>query len=298
MFRSMTAYGRVFFSSPIADFSVEIQSVNRKFLDVNTLLPKDLLLYDTEIKKWVARQVSRGQINVKIFVSWKQIQPSLILPNLPLARQLKAAWERIAQDLQLDPRREFSLQMLTHETDILLYDQNKQNEEAIQKTLQECIELALEDLIKMKMKEGNFLFQDIVQRIENLSNWIEQIDLKAPAALPKFRQKLTKALEEFLQRSPISLEDEQRLSREILLYADKSDISEEITRFRSLIQQIKQWIHSENIGKGKKIEFILQELNREVNTIGSKTTDIEISHLVIEMKTELERIREQIQNVE
>jgi uncharacterized protein (TIGR00255 family) len=291
----MTAYSRVSIETEIGHFFVEIQSVNRKFLEVNTFLPRDLLRFDGEIKKWISNALSRGQLNVKVSMTPSQKKTLSVLPNLPLARELKSAWDKIAKELNLSTEQGFNLEMLVKEPGILQYEEDLQDEDLYRKYLQEAVEMALKELNTMKQREGKNLQHDILQRWESMSASIQKIESKAQNAVQKYRQKLVERLEEVL---PGRVENEDKILREVSLYAEKIDVSEEFVRFKSHLGQFKDTIESDSYNAGKTLEFIVQELNREINTIGSKSADAEITRVVIDVKSELERIREQIQNVE
>ena len=293
MLKSMTAYARASLKTKLGTFVVEIQSVNRKFLEVNTILPKEFVRFDTEIKKWIGEVISRGQMNFKLFVSFDQLAPITIQPNLPLVRQMKQAFDLMAKDLGLHD--EFKLDLIKEQKDIFLYAEEFENEEEYRKAIKEAIHFALNDLLKMKSLEGKTLLVDIEARVYHLKKSIDQIELLAPDAVEKQREKLIRKLGEI---QPGFLENEERLLTEICLFAQKIDVSEEITRFKSHVEQFLDLLNSNNDTIGKTLEFIIQEINREINTIGSKASDINISKLVIGIKSELEKIREQIQNVE
>lgn len=290
----MTAYGRSSIDTFLGRLSVEIQSLNRKFLEINCFLPKELVRYEADIRKFISEKVLRGGINIKISASFSKKTPVMVRPNLPLARQMKAAWDEIAKDLGLE--RGFNLQMLAHENSgILLYDEDLQDEELYRKAILEALELALKGFLEMKNLEGKTLLEDIKNRLINLKQGIEKIAEYAPEATTKYRQKLIERLEELL---PGSIENEERILRELGIYAERIDISEEVIRFQSHLKQFIDLLSSSEISIGKTLEFLIQELNREINTIGSKSNHVQVSRLVVEIKGELERIREQIQNVE
>ena len=215
--------------------------------------------------------------------------------GLLLARQVHEACVQIGKDLGMESVSELSQQMLATTKDILHYDEKWEEEEAYLAAIHEVIHEALANLLQMKQIEGKALAQDMIERLKHMKSSIEEIALASPQAVSKQRQKLKERLEEVV---PGSVENEDRLLREICLYAEKVDITEELTRFRSHLNQFEQLLHSSETSIGKTIEFLLQELNREINTIGSKASDITISQKVIEVKSELEKIREQIQNVE
>jgi uncharacterized protein (TIGR00255 family) len=295
MLKSMTAYGRASHLSPIGRFVVEIQSVNRKFLEINVLLPKELLRFDNEIKKLIGTKIFRGQVSVKISAYFDQNTPLVVAPNLALARQIKGAWDAIAEDLRLPNGDRFSLEMLTKEQGVLLYGEDLHDEQLYRTALTDLINQALEDLVEMRQEEGKALQQDISSRLTNMRLWMNKITERSHSATDKYRLKLIERLE---QLKPGITQDEERILREVCLFADRIDITEEITRFHSHLDQFEKLIQSNANGVGKTLEFILQEMNREVNTMASKSSDVDVSHLVIDIKSDLERVREQIQNVE
>lgn len=291
----MTAYGRASTISSIGHFIVEIQSVNRKHLEINTFLPKELLRFDADIKKWIGAQVGRGQINVKISVTFDRVSPLVITPNIPLAKQFKAAWDAIALELQLPTDKGFKLSMIADQQGLLLYNEDVKDEELYREALHQAVSEALNHLIAMKQREGQALYQDINARFEKMVPIINEIAIKSPGATEKYRQRLLERIQEVLSGT---IEHEERLLREVCLFAEKIDIAEELTRFNSHLEQVSALIRSEAPAIGKTLEFLIQELNREINTISSKSSDIEVTRGAVEIKSELERIREQIQNIE
>ena len=292
----MTGYARASFESSIGRFSIELQCVNRKHLEINTSLPKELLRYDGDIKRWISSTIGRGNVTVKINVSFDKESPLIVLPNLALIRQLKKAWETISTDLNLHISDNELLQIISHEDNLLVYDEADHDEDLYRQALKTITEEALQRLLAMKEYEGKILHDDISSRFSKLATIIKVIEHKAPGATERYRQRLTERLKEV---STTTTDLDERLLKEVCLYAERIDIAEELVRFHSHLQQVTKLLNSnENQGVGKPLEFLIQELNREINTIGSKSSDIEVSHGVIEMKTELERIREQIQNIE
>lgn len=299
MFKSMTAYGRACVVTPVGRFSVEVQSVNRKHLEINTFLPKELLRFDADIKRWVAATVGRGQVNVKIGVVFEGTSPVTVTPNLPLARQVKAAWEAIGESLGISCPSEALFRALSKEPEILFYDQDIHEEHLYREALHKTVEEALVRVVEMKCNEGAALHDDIAKRFDKLSDWIEIIAKKSPTATDRYRQRLLEKIHEVMTPG---VEIDERVMREVCVYAEKIDIAEELTRFRSHLKQVGDILAvpqgSDSQGVGKPLEFLVQELNREINTISSKSSDTDVTRLVIDVKTELERIREQIQNIE
>lgn len=294
MLKSMTAYGRASLHTKVGHFVIEIQSVNRKFLEVQVFLPRELNQFDIELKKWLMPHLARGQVTVKVNVFFEGPVPFVVRPNLPLARQLKAAWNEIAHELQLE-HEEFRLSLLERTEGLLSYEENREEEENYRQILKQTLEVALTSFLKMKAQEGSVLQADITQRLGHIRQAMQIVQHKTPFATKKYREKLVTRLEELL---PGRVENEERILREVALFAEKIDIAEEITRFFCHLGHFDELLESDALSVGKTLEFVLQELNREINTIGSKSSDLEIARAVIEIKGEIERIREQIQNIE
>ena len=291
----MTAYGHAGKIFSFGRISIEIQSVNRKHLEINTTLPNAFLRFDAEVKKWIGAAVGRGQVNIRISISFEQKSPIAIVPNTALALQMQQAWKTMAEQLDISLSDQALIQILSLIPDMMFQGDELQDEELYKKALKETVDEALTRLCRMKSLEGQSLYEDISARLNLLHLAIEQISIKAPDAPMRYREKLKERLQEVLGAS---IENEERILREVCVYAEKVDIAEELTRFHSHLKQVKQILESKESAVGKTLEFLIQELNREINTIGSKSSDVEISHGVIQIKTELERIREQIQNIE
>lgn len=293
MLKSMTAYGRAKVSSSLGTLAIEIQSVNRKHLEIQTNLPREFIPFDSDIKKWISETVSRGQVNVRLIASFDKDGMQKLQLNRPLAKQLQYAVENLREEVS--SQQEIGLDFFLNYPGMILVDEAAIDPELCRKVLKEVLDLALKNLSQMKEVEGAILQKEMAGRLKTLQEAIGEIEQRSSQATEKYRVKLKEKLEEIL---PGSVENEERLLREICVYADKIDIVEEIVRFRSHLNQAEQLIHSHHDRVGKNLEFTLQELNREINTIGSKTGDVQVSHLVVNCKTELERIREQLQNVE
>jgi len=293
MMRSMTAYGRGEVAGRQSRFCVEMRSVNRKHLDIIVNIPKELLRFEIDIKKRIGKVVYRG--SVAVFVSSKYEDESLVRvnPNIPLVRQLKSAWDEIAQEWgyegQIDPT------VLAMKESIMVYSEDIGDGEEYRRPLMDSLDIALEGLRGMKDSEGVALDTDIRNRLGLLETLINGIEQRAQGSSEKYRRKLMERLEEVL---PGVVENEERILREVAVYAERIDIAEEITRFYSSINQFYGIIDGAERCIGKTLDFLTQELQRETNTIASKSGDVEVSRLVVEIKSELERIREQLQNVE
>lgn len=290
MLISMTGFGRSVRKSSFGRIIVEIQSVNRKHLELLVSLPKELSLYEMEIRKAVSEKIGRGQVSLRVYLSAEEFS-GLVLPDVELLKQIKKAWTGIARECGCDEKGidlPFLLQNLPQNGSPEWREEQLQ---AIKESVQEALQAALE----MKGHEGKALERDMVERLRQIRECVRQIETLSPGQVVKQRAKLAERMAEALQ--PGSDLDE-RLLREIAFFAEKVDIAEELTRLRSHLEQFGSILSSKEKSVGRKLEFVVQEMGREINTIGSKSLDAMISRHVVEAKSELEKIREQIQNVE
>lgn len=293
MLKSMTAYGKSVQNTPIGRISVEIHSVNRKHLEVVTFFSKELLRYEPLIKNLLSEEISRGAVQVKIHIAFDQTSPIKIVPNLPLIKQMKKAWDEVAQELGLDQK--FDVCLLQKETNLFIFEEDPHDEGLYSLALTQAMKAALVPFQKMKEIEGIALYNDINNRLILLRKALEEIKKRSAGSSERQRHKLLEKLKEF---SLSTSDHEERLLREVIIHAERVDITEEIIRFESHLQQFKELLDSSKKGIGKTLEFLVQEFLRETNTIGSKALDAEITKYVVEIKSELEKIREQLQNVE
>lgn len=293
MIRSMTGYGKQSLSIDGREYQIEIKSVNHRYLDINIKMPKTLSYLEDTIKKEISEKIKRGKIDVFITFENNSQEGKNIKINKELAKlyinQLKelAQEEKISSNIEVIEIAKFP--------DILTIKVDEEDEKIKQEIMQTTQE-ATNKIIEMKNIEGKKIGQDLLQRISNIENKIMEISEKSTGLIQEYVVKLEKRIQEILKTEEI---DKSRLAQEVVIYADKCSIEEEITRLKSHIYQFKNLIsNNENETKGKKLDFIIQEMNRETNTIGSKANNLEITNGVIDIKTELEDIREQIQNIE
>lgn len=292
--RSMTAYGRASVKTLEGTFTVEIQSVNRKVLEISTQLPKELSIFDLEVRKFLHPHIFRGHVGVKVFVDFEGMSPFTIRPNVTLIKEMKQAFDVLCENLGLLSAASFT-DFIKGREDIFIYEENEAGREKYCIALKAALESALIPFLEMKGSEGRELQADIEGRLEKIRSTVKQIEGCVPHSVDKYREKLMSRLSEMFSGN---IENEERVLREIALFAEKIDISEEITRFNCHLHHFNELIHGCEPSVGKTLEFILQELNREVNTIGSKSLDLRIAKAVIEIKSELEKIKEQIYNIE
>ncbi len=293
MIRSMTGYGKQSLSIDGREYQIEIKSVNHRYLDINIKMPKTLSYLEDTIKKEISEKIKRGKIDVFITFENNSQEGKNIKINKELAKlyinQLKelAQEEKISSNIEVIEIAKFP--------DILTIKVDEEDEKIKQEIIQTTQE-ATNKIIEMKNIEGEKIAQDLLQRISNIENKIIEISEKSTGLIQEYVVKLEKRIQEILKTEKI---DKSRLAQEVVIYADKCSIEEEITRLKSHIYQFKNLIsNNENETIGKKLDFIIQEMNRETNTIGSKANNLEITNGVIDIKTELEDIREQIQNIE
>ncbi len=291
----MTAYGRASLAVPLGHFTLELYTVNRRYLELNTSLPQEFMRFEAELKRWIASRVSRGLVTVRLSAQFEQTLPVTLRPNLAYARKLKEAWDEISAELSLPTERGFKLEMLKDVDQMIVHESNNEADKLVASVLEQLVEKALGQLMEMKESEGFAISEDVAARIKKIGEELEEIKTLAPETTKRLHARLKEKLEEYL---PGASENEERILREICLYSDKVDINEEMTRLSSHLAQFADLLDAPNVSVGKTLEFLLQEMNREINTIGAKASELKITQRVIVIKNELERIREHIQNVE
>ena len=289
----MTGYGRAEGQKDDYTYLAEVRSVNNRFIEINTRLPKAHMDLEQPLKKLVKSYCSRGSINLSISIgnSNENTGEWEVKPNLPLAAQYVTALQQIRDSLKLEGK--IDLKSVISIRDIVKIEPlatDPANHELILNIATE----ALDSLQKMRKEEGINLQKDLEQRIDTIESHAAEIESWHPEVVKEYQNKLKeriKSLNEGMES------DATRIAQETALLADRCDITEEITRLKSHLNQFKKFF-TPNEPIGRKLEFITQEINREVNTIGSKSSNIKISNRVIEIKSELEKIREQVQNIE
>lgn len=292
MIRSMTGYGKGSLNLEGREYQIEIKSVNHRYLDINIKMPRTLSYLEETVKKEISEQIKRGKIDVFVTFENNSQEGRNIKINKELAKiyinQLKelAQEENISSNIEVIDIAKFP-EILTIKMD--------EEDEKIKNEIIQATKEATDKIVEMKSIEGQKIAQDLLARIEKIENKIEEISKKSTGLIEEYVVKLEKRIKEILQTEEI---DKTRLAQEVVIYADKCSIEEEITRLKSHIYQFKNLITDNNETIGKKLDFIIQEMNRETNTIGSKANNLEITNGVIDIKTELEDIREQIQNIE
>lgn len=291
MIKSMTGYGRAKLSKDDREYQIEIKSVNHRYLDISVRIPKQLSYLEETIKKEIAKKVKRGKIDVFVTFENNSLEGKEIKINTELAKayidELKklAEKENILSDIQVTE--------ISKYPDVLNIQSN-QDDEKITKEVLETITIATDNLVQMRETEGNKISEDLLKRLNTINKKVEEIAKLSTGLIEEYVVKLEERIKEILKNQEI---DKTRLAQEVVIYADKCSIEEEVTRLNSHISQFKNLLNSDE-AIGKKLDFIIQEMNRETNTIGSKANNLEITSGVIDIKTEIENIREQVQNIE
>lgn len=292
MIKSMTGYGGAKGSAEGLSVSIELKSVNNRYLDVSVKLPRTLLFAEEPIKAAVGRHISRGKVDVFVTVDAAASDDMEVRVNEPLLRgyieSLNAAAEKYG--LQND----LTLMSVCRLPDVLSTDRREIDNSALMSGLGEILEQALCEYDAMRLLEGEKLRDDVLSRLDEISRLTGIVEENAPKTVEEYRARLEQKLQEVLGSTNI---DESRILTEAAIFADKIAVDEETVRLRSHLSQLRGLCEGDSPA-GRKMDFLIQELNRESNTIGSKCQNADIAHVVVELKAEIEKIREQIQNVE
>jgi len=295
--KSMTAYARAKKQFAFGAITVELQSVNRRFLEISCYLPRNFYPLEPSLRKAISQKVGRGMVTLSVKFEQDPSTTVSIRPNLALAKGLKDAWSQIADTIGFSG--EIDLNLLASQKELLVNEEKSEDLVGASATLQEVLQEACLSFVEMKVGEGKALQLDILSRLDAIEEIEKKINELAPKVAQMYRMKLQERLEQVL---PGCVQEDERILKEIALFADKLDITEELVRLRSHFEKMRHLL-TEPLKEqaqviGKKLEFFLQELTREFNTIGSKASDQQILHLVVEAKAETEKIREQAHNIE
>ena len=289
--KSMTGFGRASLESNGKNYIIEIKTVNNKYSDITVKSPKRLSFMEDKIRKQIANRITRGKVEVSVsFFDFSNKSKNVVL-NKEIAKEYIKQLREIADENNLSEN--ISVVEIAKLPDILNSIDSDNDEEIASEALQ-CLNMALDSLIEMRKAEGENIKQDLLVRIERVKNLVDKIAENSKGIVEEYVSKLEKRIKEILKTDVV---DENRIAQEAVIYADKTSIEEELTRLNSHIVQFKELVNSDG-PVGKKLDFMIQEMNRETNTIGSKAGSGEITKAVIDLKVELEDIREQIQNIE
>ncbi|MBD5147829.1 MAG: YicC family protein [Oscillibacter sp.] len=292
MIKSMTGYGRARQELHKRDITVEVRSVNNRYLDCNVKLPRMYVFAEDAIKQTVQRTVSRGKVDVFVTVDATAADTVQVAVNQELAAQYAAALRELGK--LCNGKTEILPRDLARFPDVLTVTKADEDLETVSGDLCAVLEEALAAHGQMRAVEGQKLAEDIANRLDQIERYTAQVEERSPETVAEYRRKLTERMEEVLQSASI---DPQRILTEAAIYADKVAVDEETVRLRSHVAQLRQMLQSDE-PMGRKMDFLIQEVNRESNTIGSKCQDVSIAQVVVGLKAEVEKMREQVQNVE
>lgn len=293
MIRSMTGYGKQNLGVEGREYQIEIKSVNHRYLDINVKIPKAISYLEETIKKEISNKIKRGKIDVFVSFENNSEEGRKIEINKQLAKLYIEQLKELAQEEKIESNIE--VMDIAKIPDVLTIKVDEENSK-IKDEIKQVTQGAVTRILEMKNIEGEKISQDLLQRIRNIQSKIVEISAKSTGLIEEYVVKLEKRVKELLKNDEV---DKSRLAQEVVIYADKCSIEEEITRLKSHIFQFENLISNNQDGAiGKKLDFIIQEMNRETNTIGSKANNLEITNGVIDIKTEIEDIREQVQNIE
>ena len=292
MIKSMTGYGCSKGTSDKLEITVEVRSVNNRFLDCSIRLPRIYSAIEDSIKSLVQKNVSRGKVDVFITIDSSKADDVIITVNTAVADSYIAAFKELSDRYGIE--NDATSIALSKLPDVLAISKTEADMDKLREDILSIAESALDDFNAMRIKEGEKLFSDITSHVEHIANLVDKVEQRSPIVVSEYRRRLTDKMMEILGSTKL---DESRILTEAAIFADKTAVDEEIVRLRSHISQLLDLLNAcEPVGR--KMDFLVQEFNREANTIGSKGSDLEMAKIVVDIKSEIEKIREQIQNVE
>lgn len=293
MAKSMTGFGAGECREEGFSISVEVRTINHKYLDMNIRIPRNYSFLEDRMRDFIKKSIFRGRTEVFVKADTTTSFDIDLKYDGELARKYFDILKKINSDFSLS--KEITAVDISKFPEVITVEDSKEDEDKMWSLLKKALDISIENLCEMRNLEGKKLVEDIEFRADLLMDYIKDIEDNSHLVVEEYRDRLKKRLSELLE-GEVAV-DETRLSQEVAIYADKSNITEEIVRFKSHIIQLRQNLKKEE-PIGRRLDFIIQEMNREVNTIGSKSSDIKIADLVIQIKSELEKIREQVQNIE
>lgn len=293
MIKSMTGYGRAKKTLNKRDITVEVRSVNNRYLDCTVKMPRMYTFAEDAIKQRVQKAVSRGKVDVFISVDASAADVAKVIVNQELAAGYAQALHQLAEICNSEAYK-VTPETLARFPDVLTVTKADEDLETVSADLCEVLDEALDAYNAMRAVEGRKLAEDILHRLSTIEEYTTQVEKRSPDTVKEYREKLTARMQEVLQNTTI---DPQRILTEAAIYADKIAVDEETVRLRSHVSQLRGMVESDE-PMGRKMDFLIQEVNRESNTIGSKCNDVSIASIVVGLKAEVEKMREQVQNVE
>ena len=293
MIKSMTGFGRCEVSEGDRKFTVEMKGVNHRYLDANIRMPKKLNFFDSAIRTVLKQYVTRGKVD--IFITYEDFTENQVALkyNESLAKEYLDAFKKMEETFGLE--NDIRVSTVSRCPEVLMMEEQSADEDELWKGLKKALEGALKQFVETRGIEGENLKNDIIAKLDGMSEKVACIEVRSPEIVAEYRAKLEEKVKELLADTQM---DEGRIAAEVVIFADKICTDEEVVRLKSHIAHMKETFATEENGIGRKLDFIAQEMNREANTILSKANDIEVSNYAIDLKTEIEKVREQIQNIE
>lgn len=293
MIKSMTGFGRCEVQDESRRFTVEMKSVNHRYLDANIRMPKKLNFFETAIRSLLKQSVQRGKVD--IFITYEDLseQQVSLKYNEVLAAEYLSYFEKMQEKFSLE--NDIRVSTLSRYPEVLTMEEQAVDEEELWKGLKKALDGAIRQFVETRTSEGEHLREDLIEKLDNMLKLVSCIEERSPQIIAEYRDKLETKVKELLADTQM---EDSRIAAEVVIFADKICTDEEVVRLRSHIVHMKDTLVSDDSGIGRKLDFIAQEMNREANTILSKANDLEISNIGIELKTEIEKVREQIQNIE
>lgn len=292
MIKSMTGYGGAKGAAQGLELSIELKSVNNRFLDTAVRMPRAYLFAEESVKSAVQRHISRGKVDVFITVDASQADDVIVKVNEPLLRGYLETFRQVAENYELV--NDATVMSVCRLPDVMTVEKQEADQEAVAAAILEVLEQALTEYDAMRTREGEKLREDISGRVSAIEEMVEIVERESPQTVADYRARLEQKMREVLDGAGV---EESRILTEAAIFADKVAVDEETVRLRSHIAQMREMLDSDK-PVGRKLDFLVQEMNRETNTIGSKCQNAEIAHIVVDIKAEIEKIREQVQNLE
>ncbi|MCF2682542.1 YicC/YloC family endoribonuclease [Faecalicatena contorta] len=293
MIKSMTGFGHCEITEGNRKFSVEMKSVNHRYLDANIRMPKKLNFFENAIRNLLKQSVHRGKVD--IFITYEDMSESQVSLkyNETLAAEYLSYLKKMGESFSLE--NDIRVSTLSRYPEVLTMEEQPVDEEELWNGLKKALDGAISQFVETRTLEGEHLKEDLISKLDGMLNLVGEIEERSPKILAEYRVKLEEKVKELLEDTQM---DEGRIAAEVVIFADKICTDEEVVRLRSHVNHMKETLLSDENGIGRKLDFIAQEMNREANTILSKANDLEVSNIGIELKTEIEKVREQIQNIE
>ncbi len=292
MIKSMTGFGRSEVSTETCKMTVEMKSVNHRYGDISIRMPKKLSFFETRVRVLLKKYIQRGKVDV--FVTYEDLSEQTVelRYNHSMAQNYLDMLKRMEEEFQVP--NDITATVLSRYPEVFTLEEQESNEEELWDILEEAVTKAVTGFVETRRTEGEHLYHDLTAKLDHMFELVRMIETRSPSIVEEYRARLEEKVKELLENNII---DEGRIAAEVTIYADKICVDEETVRLHSHIESMKKTLHMEGT-IGRKLDFIAQEMNREANTILSKANDLDISNTAIDLKTEIEKVREQIQNIE